>query len=258
MTVDIHQSSDDMLNDNNISKKRKYACAYVCFVLSILSIAILSIYLLYFKGIEFITPCNSSSDCETNQICSENICLFETSYITENITHHNYDVEKFDTPTIWNNSIIYFQIDQNLPHISIKEITKSINYLHQTTNISFKPYKFENSKVIFTSTETENSCFSMIGKFKGWQKINIGLNCRMNTVIHEILHTLGWGHEHTRPDRNDYIDVLYDNIIDDKKTAFDISNSSIVWNSIEYMTDYDYDSIMHYSEYTFSKNLKKR
>ena len=32
------------------------------------------------------------------------------------------------------------------------------------------------------------------------------------TPVHELLHTLGFVHEHTRPDRDDFISVNYDNI----------------------------------------------
>ena len=32
------------------------------------------------------------------------------------------------------------------------------------------------------------------------------------TPVHEFLHTLGFVHEHTRPDRDDFISINFDNI----------------------------------------------
>ena len=32
------------------------------------------------------------------------------------------------------------------------------------------------------------------------------------TPVHELVHTLGFVHEHTRPDRDDFISINYDNI----------------------------------------------
>ena len=69
-----------------------------------------------------------------------------------------------------------------------------------------------------------------------------------------IGHTVGFWHEQSRPDRDEYIRVLHNNIASAFKSNFDLlSNKSI--NSLG--IGYDYNSIMHYKEYTFGKNGKK-
>ena len=40
-----------------------------------------------------------------------------------------------------------------------------------------------------------------------WQIIHLSGRCQNGTVQHEVLHALGFMHEHTRPDRDDYLDV---------------------------------------------------
>ena len=32
------------------------------------------------------------------------------------------------------------------------------------------------------------------------------------TVMHELMHRVGFGHEHTRPDRDTYIEVIWNQI----------------------------------------------
>ncbi len=69
------------------------------------------------------------------------------------------------------------------------------------------------------------------------------------SIQHEVLHALGFAHEHQRPDRDDYVDINLDNIRPNRVGAFNILNSI---DSLE--VPYDYNSVMHYGEYSFSKN----
>ena len=73
----------------------------------------------------------------------------------------------------------------------------------------------------------------------------------MNTV-HEIGHALGLWHEQSREDRNSYLRVVWENIEDDFKYNFDQHLSDG-----KDFGDYDYESIMHYPAYAFSKNGEK-
>lgn len=62
-------------------------------------------------------------------------------------------------------------------------------------------------------------------------------------------HALGFLHEQSRPDRDNYVDIKFENIQSGKENNFRISNSI---NSLG--TPYDYGSIMHYGARYFSKN----
>jgi hypothetical protein len=71
--------------------------------------------------------------------------------------------------------------------------------------------------------------------------------------MHEIGHIVGLTHMHTATYRNNYIKVLWENIIPDKKFNFYIKRNPF----IDYTKwEYDYESIMHYLYDTFSKSYK--
>lgn len=47
----------------------------------------------------------------------------------------------------------------------------------------------------------------------GKQSLSIGSNCdRLATVEHEFLHALGFWHEQSRADRDDYVSIMWDQI----------------------------------------------
>ena len=58
------------------------------------------------------------------------------------------------------------------------------------------------------------SCCSYVGrKGNGRQGISVGKNCdKFGIVVHEIGHTVGFWHEHTRPDRGEFVTIVKDNI----------------------------------------------
>ena len=71
-------------------------------------------------------------------------------------------------------------------------------------------------------------------------------------AIHEIGHALGLWHEHSRPDRDEFIEVLYENIRASEEDNF----GKLTQEKFELVPDvgYDIESIMHYGPYAFSKD----
>ena len=94
-------------------------------------------------------------------------------------------------------------------------------------------------------------CCSYVG-FLGYGKQGISLAKRcvqFPTIVHEIGHAIGFWHEHTRPDRDEYVDVFYDNIQDGYEKNFVKLDPSEV-NS--HGVGYDYNSVMHYNRDFFA------
>ena len=58
-------------------------------------------------------------------------------------------------------------------------------------------------------------CCSFVGKRgNGPQAISIGKNCdKFGIVVHELGHVVGFWHEHTRPDRDENVQIVTKNIM---------------------------------------------
>ncbi len=88
-------------------------------------------------------------------------------------------------------------------------------------------------------------------KYRG-QDVYLTESCTENrgNIIHELGHVIGLYHEITRADRDQYIEIFWDNIRDRMDRWFQILSS----NEIDSLgVPYDLASIMHFSPTDFAK-----
>ncbi|CAL8117688.1 unnamed protein product [Orchesella dallaii] len=100
---------------------------------------------------------------------------------------------------------------------------------------------------------TANGCNSYVGRLGGRQDMNLqSPGCMsIGIVMHEMIHALGFHHEHGRPDRDDYVNILWQNVIPGLEYAFDKYPTSEVTT---FGVPYNVRSIMHYDSGAFSSN----
>ena len=72
-----------------------------------------------------------------------------------------------------------------------------------------------------------------------------------STVLHELMHAIGFRHEQSRSDRDLYVTINYDNVRDGKESQFRMRNT---WNR----NAYDLESIMHYGLRVCKYNREKK
>lgn len=73
---------------------------------------------------------------------------------------------------------------------------------------------------------------------------------RTGIIAHELLHAIGFWHEQSRPDRDNYVTVYYANIRTGSEHNFNKYTTNIDLLGLPY----DYGSIMHYANNSFSSN----
>ncbi|XP_037662300.1 meprin A subunit beta isoform X2 [Choloepus didactylus] len=120
------------------------------------------------------------------------------------------------------------------------------------TCIDFKPWAGEAN---YISVIKGSGCWSSVGnRHVGRQELSIGTNCdRIATVQHEFLHALGFWHEQSRSDRDDYVSIIWDRILSGRENNFNTYNDQV---SDSLNVPYDYTSVMHYSKTAFQNGTE--
>ena len=147
----------------------------------------------------------------------------------------------------WENGTMPYYLPSNHPRRSA--ILQAINKINNETLLQLVPRRKERDYVYFRDSGPNGPANSYVGKRGNAQTINIPGWASTGVVIHEIFHAAGMWHEHSRCDRDRFITVNYQNMTSGTQINFDrkCTNATDVGS-------YDYQSIMHYGRYGFSKN----
>lgn len=153
----------------------------------------------------------------------------------------------------WPDAIVPFKFSPSLPPQNQFAILDAMHTWEKVTKVRFVELSQHNEDkysdfILFTATDSLK-CSSSVGRQGGPQIILLGPNCATMNVAHELGHALGLWHEQSRNDRDQFIHILWENIDEDYRYNF---NQHI--NDGEDFGNYDYQSIMHYTAYAFSKN----
>ncbi|KAK7483783.1 hypothetical protein BaRGS_00024999, partial [Batillaria attramentaria] len=153
---------------------------------------------------------------------------------------------------LWDFGIIPYDIEANFTGANKAMFKLAMRHWENYTCVTFVERKPEDENYILF-TERSCGCCSFVGKRgNGAQAISIGKNCdKFGIVVHELGHVIGFWHEHTRPDRDEHVQIIYKNIMPGQEYNFNKLTASDV-NSLG--ETYDYGSIMHYARNTFARN----
>jgi hypothetical protein len=154
-----------------------------------------------------------------------------------------------DSQFLWPQGRVPYAINAGLPNQN--RVTDAIAHIEARSAIRFTLRTAANASqhpnwIEFIPHASVNS--SPVGMRGGRQQIRLTTGATMGTAVHEILHSLGIYHEQSRSDRDNFIEIRWQNI-----QANAVHNFQTVPGSVDYY-DYDYGSIMHYPRWAFSVN----
>ncbi|KRZ77139.1 Zinc metalloproteinase nas-8 [Trichinella papuae] len=149
----------------------------------------------------------------------------------------------------WRDGVVPYVLSRDYSASERAIIARAMQAYHEKTCIKFVARTHEPD---YLYIKKEDGCFSDVGRTGGRQTVSLDDGCiYYRTIIHELMHAIGFWHEHERPDRDDFVDVIWYNIRAGAHSQFQKVSPS---ESNTFGERYDYRSIMHYDSKSFSKN----
>ncbi|CAL8075747.1 unnamed protein product [Orchesella dallaii] len=149
----------------------------------------------------------------------------------------------------WSGFTVY--IDSGYTSSERKLINTAMDRLRKVVCIPF--YLFRRNQRPYGDyvyIQDKRQCYSRIGRQGGGQEMSLGRGClRIGTIMHEMIHALGFWHEQARPDRDKYVNIFWKNIVQSERHNFYAQN-----NVDTFGVPYNTQSIMHYRSWEFSAN----
>uniref|UniRef100_A0A8C7HZL8 Metalloendopeptidase n=1 Tax=Oncorhynchus kisutch TaxID=8019 RepID=A0A8C7HZL8_ONCKI len=92
----------------------------------------------------------------------------------------------------------------------INDYLAAFKMISDQTCILFHEYTNE---INYIDIISGTGCASYVGFQGGAQSLYFGRACNVGNLCHELMHALGLHHEHTRPDRDQYVTIQWDNVV---------------------------------------------
>ncbi|CAD5123380.1 DgyrCDS11736 [Dimorphilus gyrociliatus] len=172
---------------------------------------------------------------------------------------HTINFDKYGNRK-WRVTRIQYKIEEDYTQEYITKLEQSLRHIEDKTCFTFERVANDgivNDDHIIFSNE-EKACWAYIGRVAAGsypQLINLHERCIdfFGIPVHEVIHSLGFWHQHQRPDRENYIKLNCDLINggcehDQMKIPNDVKEPSI---------PYDYNSVMHYSGFSNARDRSR-
>uniref|UniRef100_A0A1L8EGY5 Metalloendopeptidase n=1 Tax=Haematobia irritans TaxID=7368 RepID=A0A1L8EGY5_HAEIR len=159
----------------------------------------------------------------------------------------------------WPNGKVHFKIDEVFDAEHVNHILHGLRLIEEVSCIRFIPAPADMTAYLHFIGEP-SGCHTKVGYRGQLQTLNLQVDpldtgCfKLGTIVHEVLHSLGFHHQQCASDRDDFVKIVEENIKEGKEGNFKKYDADTV---SDFGIEYDYGSVLHYSSTAFSKNGQK-
>lgn len=239
----LYVNSNIKLENKSLSSTSKFINNRILLAINI------NIIILYITS--YICNCTPLSSISQNDNLTNNINSNGGS-VTTNKRDRRAATARLDR--LWDDAVIPYEIDSVFSDERAALFRSAMRHWENYTCVKFVERIPDEHRNYIVFTERTCGCCSFVGKRgNGAQAISIGKHCdKFGIVVHELGHVVGFWHEHTRPDRDQHVQIINKNIMSGQEYNFNKLTKDEV-NSLGLA--YDYDSILHYATNTFAKDV---
>lgn len=192
-------------------------------------------------------------DSETRQLVKEHYTTFKDAAAAADVQRgagNRLAIRLWESYTDSDgNFVVPYILDSSLNSDARTAIEQSAADFAEFTCIRLVPRTNEQYYINYIA---DRGCYSPIGMRTSNHQVSIGSGCEHKGIaIHETMHSLGFWHEQSRPDRDSYVTIHWGNIRDGMDFNFEKRDE----DDIDSMgSPYDISSVMHYQSTAFSTN----
>ncbi len=151
------------------------------------------------------------------------------------------------TNRLWTNGVVPYEFDANVTSGNQAAMRQAMDDWEAVADVQFV---VRTNQANYVHIFSGSGNWSYVGMIGGRQDLCI-YNWNYEFIMaHELAHAMCYWHEHSRSDRDTFVQINWGNIESGKENNFDIHHA---WNDAD-AGSYDFDSVMHYGAYSFSNN----
>ncbi len=140
---------------------------------------------------------------------------------------------------------VYYRFNGNLSQTQLTRARDAVAYWREKTDVDLREIASEHPDDLIEFRDGGNVCQSNVGRAGGVQYVDVASWCDKGSLTHEIGHAMGFWHEQSRHDRDNYVTVNFACVQPDQRHNYDKYSSGAD------LGPYDFNSIMHYGSGSF-------